>query len=625
MPAQMSDKITSVRNATRPVSARVTAPRSGGATNLDCDDLSGWPTDSKVHFVTYQVDANGATVPGTQLDCAGIVSGNSIVTLQVIDGSDIGNEINDVVEMLPTAAWGQDLADALRAEHDPEGKHTNITANTITATGTITADEFIQTGGTGSEGWSVGIPAPTTVVANGNRSYTLTFDDTDLTDTLSPGMRLRTTRTVAAPTQCTKLNGTTQYWNKTSPTGLTATDDIVAGGWVYLDSYGVNSVIISRWSTGGGWMLRAGSAGNVEFIGGNGSGANTRRILSLMKIPLKQWVFVAAQLDMSSYATVSPTASFITMNGSFTPGIMSQTGTNPTSFSLTGNLEVGSFNGGTDSFSGKIGQAFVTSAKLTLADIQEIYSQGLTASIISSKNIVSAYSFDGVATDLNTTNANDLTAQGSATATEADSPFGNQADGSISSTLDYGIATKVELNGSDTEVTVQCPWGNTIPTSGGVSAVQYSSVKAPYGMPIEKSRYAVRHDLYSANSASGWANGAWHYSNIATPYVTVPCGEWTLSAHLNCRSAETAGSYIGAGAGLSTGISGSPTESDTVTTTALTTGTIESYLHLPRAIKTIESPQVFYLGYFLNGNGSSSGTLGFMQGTSIINFELNYV
>lgn len=131
MAASVNDKLTDTRNAARPNAARVSSGRSGGATTLACDNLAGWPTASKVHFVTYQIDSSSEPVPGTQLDCSGIVSGNNIGSLTVIDGSDTGNAVNDVVEMLPTAAWGQDLADALTAQHSRTGTHKSITTDTI--------------------------------------------------------------------------------------------------------------------------------------------------------------------------------------------------------------------------------------------------------------------------------------------------------------------------------------------------------------------------------------------------------------------------------------------------------------------------------------------------------------
>lgn len=121
MAASVNDKITDTRNAARPVTTTVSSGRSSGGTTLSCASLTGWPTASKVHFVTYQIDTNSDPVAGTQTDCRGIVSGSDITSFSVIDGTDTGNSIGDVVEMLPTAAWGQDLADALSTSHDRDG------------------------------------------------------------------------------------------------------------------------------------------------------------------------------------------------------------------------------------------------------------------------------------------------------------------------------------------------------------------------------------------------------------------------------------------------------------------------------------------------------------------------
>lgn len=171
MSAATSDKITDVRNAARPNSARATGTRSSGAASLACDNLAGWPdnTKSKVHFVTYQIDSNSNPVAGTQLDCYGIVSGNSINSFTVVDGTDNGNSVGDVVEMLPTAAWAQDLAEALTAEHDRQGKHTAITGasaaltgnasvgGTLGVTGTAThSGATVLTGAVSGAGYSMG-------------------------------------------------------------------------------------------------------------------------------------------------------------------------------------------------------------------------------------------------------------------------------------------------------------------------------------------------------------------------------------------------------------------------------------------------------------------------------------
>lgn len=139
MAASTTDKITDVRNAARPNSARVSTGRSALGTTLSCDSLTGWPTASKVHGVTYQIDSNSSPVAGTQLDFYAIRSGNDLTSFTVVDGTDTGNAVNDVVEMLPTAAWGQDLADALSQVHERTGL---LKANIQITTPTITSPTF---------------------------------------------------------------------------------------------------------------------------------------------------------------------------------------------------------------------------------------------------------------------------------------------------------------------------------------------------------------------------------------------------------------------------------------------------------------------------------------------------
>ena len=144
MAASTNDKITDTRNAARPVSTTVSSSRAAGGTTLTCASLTGWPTVSKGHFVTYQIDTNSDPVAGTQKDCYGIVSGSTIGSLSVVDGTDTGNAVGDVVEMLPTAAWGQDLSDALLIGHTRTGAHvaslplTTPVISSISNTGTIT-------------------------------------------------------------------------------------------------------------------------------------------------------------------------------------------------------------------------------------------------------------------------------------------------------------------------------------------------------------------------------------------------------------------------------------------------------------------------------------------------------
>lgn len=158
MSANITDKVTDVRNSARPVTASVTGTRNAGGTSLTCDALTGWPTASKVHFVTYTVDSNSDPVAGTQLDCSGIISGSTIGSLTVIDGNDTGNAVGDKVEMLPTAAWGQDLADALTNQHSRTGAHAavNNTGGMTTDTLTVTSGTTLPAGDIGTNDLATG-------------------------------------------------------------------------------------------------------------------------------------------------------------------------------------------------------------------------------------------------------------------------------------------------------------------------------------------------------------------------------------------------------------------------------------------------------------------------------------
>jgi hypothetical protein len=321
-------------------------------------------------------------------------------------------------------------------------------------------------------GWTT-MPAvtPNTVTYNGNRSYSVVFNSTDLTSYISNGMRLKLTRTVTAPTQCTSLNGTTQYYSKTSPAGMTFTNNFTVSAWVKLSSYaGANMMIMSRLASAAtnGWYFSLTSAGQPQIGGVN---ASVDRIFrAYQSIPLNKWVHLAATLDMAT-----PAAN-IYIDGVLVPS--SSVGGAATSVSQSGDLCVGAFTAGGQPFPGKIAQAAVFSAVIAQATIQSYISQGLAGTETS---LISAYSFNGVITDLNA-NANNLTANGSAVATNADSPFAQDDTGTPTGTTDCGIVT-AKVFSTNTTLTVQVPEGCAIPTSGGVSALSYSTQASPYGFP----------------------------------------------------------------------------------------------------------------------------------------------
>lgn len=291
---------------------------------------------------------------------------------------------------------------------------------------------------------------------------------------------------------------------------MTFTDDFVVSAWVKLTSY-ADSSIVSRWNGTSGWFLRTNPNGTVTLRGTNAAAGNRRDVTTYQSLPLNKWVHIAAQLDMSTYTT-STTTCYIMLDGVDVPCALDQGGTNPTALVQAGNLEVGTYNAGYF-FPGKIAQVAIYSAKVTQANIRATISQGLSGTETS---LVSAYSLSNSVTDLNTSNANNLTAQNSAATTNADSPFGGQAGGTISATLDYGEVTSVTSN----TIVVRANDTSTIPTAGGISAVSYSSSYQPYGMPIQSN--VLGHTLL-CNSFSTAATSPTQISGLSVS-VTIPAG-----------------------------------------------------------------------------------------------------
>jgi len=306
---------------------------------------------------------------------------------------------------------------------------------------------------------------------------------------------------------------------------MTFTDDFVVSAWIKLAAYpaaGSAATIASRHNGTNGWYFWVNEFGQVVLGGTNASAGNWSRVSSYQGVPLNKWVHVTAQLDMSSFTNTS-TTSYVMIDGVDVPAFVGRSGTNPTALIQAGNLEIGSQNSGTLPFNGKIAQVAIYSAKVTQANVLATISQGLVGTETS---LISAYSLSNSVNDL-TANANNLTAQGSATTTNADSPFGAQAGGTVSATLDYGIVQAIDSS----TITIQVPEGGTVPTSGGVSAVSYSNVKNPYGMPTERGKWSITSQTRVSGSGGAISANIW-YGDARTAYarLRVPIGAWDIDA-----------------------------------------------------------------------------------------------
>ena len=498
---------------------------SSGAATVPLNSITGYTNGAIITLVVDPTDAAKKQTFTGVVDTAGV----QVTSVKWTEGTNQSHSTGATVVDYVTATHMAALVKGLTTSIDQDGtlKSGAVDVTAVIADGIITKAKFATAEkAVFDSGWSTKygdttFPAPNTVTALGNRSYTCVFNSVDLTGYLSNGMRLKLTRTVAAPTQCTSLNGTTQYYSRASASvaAITFTDDFVASAWVKLSSYpATQGAIISRWNGTSGWSLDVNANGSVTLFGTNGASGNSSYVVSYQSIPLNRWVHVAAQLDMSSF-TATTTTSYIMFDGVDVPASVARGGTNPTTLVQAGNLEVGSRNGGTASLPGKIAQVALYSAKVTQATILASMNQTLTGSETS---LLVAYSFNGVVTDLSA-NGYTLTANGSATATNADSPFAQGTGGS----LEYGIVTGVSFS-TNTTVTVQVPEGSAIPTSGGVSAVSYSNVKVPYGFPAQRWKWQIQTIGKTTTTKSSPTANTW-YNDCGFLNMNIPIGSWNVT------------------------------------------------------------------------------------------------
>lgn len=506
------------------VLATVTAARSAGSTIITVDSVTNWPQD----FIATAGKklADNTLDPTTVIVFTGHLSGLSIVIDSIAPGySDTrGSAVADVVVLKPTTQWANNINDTLAVSINDNG-----TLNTTQVTNAVSDWKTITT-------------VPTLNASNGQREYVLSFPGVDYTDRLSAGMKLKGSRTVAAQTQSTSLNGTNQYWSKTSPTGMTFTDDFVVGAWIKLTSYpAVAASVVSRYNGTSGWFLNISPDGTLLLRGMNGGSGNYRGIQSYQSIPLNKWVHIAVQEDMSSHSNTSSTC-YIMIDGVDVPASVVQSGTNPTALIQAGNLEVGSTNGGINPLAGAIQDAFVTSAKLTQAQVRAFKDQKLTTALATTYTMAAAIPFDGNGNDVST-NANNLTGSGGATATDTGTAFDTNLWGIITKTPTY--------SGGNTSVTVFTPQGAGIPNET-LGTFSYSTARSPYGFPSARQKWQI----YQPFLATGAGGSYPTWGNLANQQFVIPAGEFILKPFYSVQAYWAGAS---ASVGVSTALGESPT------------------------------------------------------------------
>lgn len=587
-------------------------PKEGFITTLGSSILAGAatvPLNSTSGLTNGDVFV-GLIEPGeTNEQCfTGIVDtgGNQITGVKWTTGSNVAHTAGVTIVDYVTSTTVGIISKGILVEHNQDGTHSDITADSATITD-LTVTNFTIDGTAGADGWAPLGQSLTSVTALGNGSYTAVVSGVDTTGITSVGQRMKIVKSVTAPTQCTSLNGTNQYYSKSSPSGMTFTDDFVVSAWIKVSSYSAGA-IASRYNGTSGWDMYMESTGQITIVGRNSGAGNYRGITSYQSVPLNKWVHVAAQNDMSTY-TATTTTSYVMFNGVDVPAQLIQAGTNPTTLIQAGNLEIGSKNGGTQPFPGKIAQVAIYSAKVTQATIRASMNQTLTGSETS---LVSAYTLSNSLNDLSA-NANNLTAQGGALATATDTPFTNSVTGTsiTAGTTNYGIIMSQTFSTNTTYV-VQVPEGETLPTSGGVGTVSYSTQKTPYGFPGDRGKWRITTVMISRLQGSGTATT---FQNLGYK-MSVPTGAWDLGFSAYGIVVHAGTSFLGLSLALSTTNSSASDADLSALSPLISSSLTEADAHLSRNKLVTLANQI---DYYLNIAPTHSSTTVFNQTTNSLN------
>lgn len=448
---------------------------------------------------------------------------------------------------------------------------------------------LFNTGGVSSTtGWQSLGNAFTYSANNGFKEFQVTTPS-DLTGTLSPGMKMQFTRSVTPPTQSASFaSASSQYATKASPSGIAFTTAITCEAWVYPLSYtGQNMYVISRADTtpqnGFGLIIDTNGALNFFYAASN----VFTEFASVQTIPLNTWTHVAV------------TATFATKSLAFYINSVAvdqvQTSNSATSITQTGNLSVGALSTGTANtfFNGYISEARVWSVAQSQTNIRNNMAINLVGT---ETNLQALYQFNGAWTDA-TTNANTLTANGGASNTQASNPY---------NAVEYANLRAISYSAPNSTLTLATGDVGTIPNQT-LNTPEYSVGKEPFGFPESLNGQVLAYWLFGKN-VTNTATATGTRMNGALITLTMPTAGKKL-----IMKAYSAGLKPGAGTAVIDAYWGSgPTQIGRVQAETATNGTTANLVTAP--FTATSGSQNFQLDLW----ETSAGTVTFSAGTSLL-------
>lgn len=338
----------------------------------------------------------------------------------------------------------------------------------------------------------------------------------DQTGKFVRGTSFQLPRVTAVNTHYAALTAaSSQYFTKSSPTGISFTGPFTAEALVRVRTIGSATVTVlgklDAARTGGGWNFGITSSGAV--IAEYGSGSSFTDFISYQSLPLNQWVHIGVAVT-----SVSSKTAVVYING--IPVDSTSSHTAATSLvQASVDLRLGAASATTTNTFADIDvqEVRLWSTARTGAQIAANYDKPLAGS---ESNLIAYYPLDGDSNDHSPT-GNNMTASGGALATTL--------GGSWTAT-EWGKVVDVAFSAGNT--TISMFTGNkSAPPNEDITNASYTYSRTPPGMPNGNDDWTIFFEWHS-NPTPATTVAPTAYQPLVGSGISVPIGKWWLEPDL---------------------------------------------------------------------------------------------
>lgn len=131
MPGNINDLLTKVNNGALAEPAQLAANKETSDDTATLSLTTGWPDDTAIHFAIFKTDTDGQVTQGSVTYWKATRSGTTLSDMQLKGGTNQAYATGDPILLLPSPYWANDVVDWGLEEHNQDGTHGDVTANSV--------------------------------------------------------------------------------------------------------------------------------------------------------------------------------------------------------------------------------------------------------------------------------------------------------------------------------------------------------------------------------------------------------------------------------------------------------------------------------------------------------------